>query len=340
MCEGKRSLFPVWAVTYDGNVPAVWPTKLLRDHMPSPTPDPSPRRRASQTGSRPPAPRLRDGETHDESWELVASWYDSLATDQGTDYHQKVVIPGVLRLLQTQPDEKVLDLACGQGAVARALHAGGAHVTGVDLSPELIKHARQRSPRGIGYLVGDARSLPDLPDCGFDAAICVLAIQNIDPMGPVFAEAARVLRPGGRLVVVLMHPAFRIPRQSGWRWNEDNKLMVREVNRYLSPLKIPIDVRPFRSPGKQLIWTYHRPLQEYVNGLAAAGFWMAAMEEWPSHRESRLGPRARGENRARAEIPLFLALRAVRADVALPRVARERAVPAVGDSRRKKGEDR
>ncbi len=288
-------------------------------------------------GRQAPPPRRQGGQAQDESWEAVASWYDSLATDQGTEYHQSVIIPGVMRLLGIQPDEKVLDLACGQGAVARALHAAGARVTGIDLSPQLVNLARQRSPRGITYLVGDARSLPDLPTGAFDAAICVLALQNIDPVGPVFAEAARLLRPGGRLVSVFLHPAFRIPRQSGWRWNEENKLMVREVNRYLSPLKIPIDVRPFRSPGKQVTWTYHRPLQEYVNGLAGAGLLTDALEEWPSHRESQPGARARAENRARDEFPLFLALRTVRVEMPQARLFAQEPARSAPPAPKKKG---
>jgi SAM-dependent methyltransferase len=247
----------------------------------------------------------------------------------------------VLRLLALRKGETVLDLACGQGAVSRALHRAGAQVTGVDLSPRLIELARQRSPQAVRYLVGDVRRLDQLADASFDAATCVLAAQNLDPLEPMLAEAARLLRPsveglrggkspqppfakggkggflspGGRLVLVVTHPAFRIPRQSGWRWDESRKLMFREEARYLTPLKIPIDMRPFQTPGQQMTWTYHRPMQDYVNGLAAAGLWTNALEEWPSHKVSQPGPASRGENRAREEFPLFLALRAVKVGV-------------------------
>jgi len=71
-------------------------------------------------------------------------------------------------------------------------------------------------------------------------------------------------------------------------------------------------MRPFKLPDQQVTWTYHRPIQAYVNGLAEAGLWTNALEEWPSPRVSQPGPTARAENRARAEFPLFLALRAVR----------------------------
>jgi len=206
----------------------------------------------------------------------------------------------------------VLDLACGQGALSLALHQVGAHVLGVDLSQALIAKARQRALRGMRFLVGDARDLGGIEGNTFDAAVCVLSAQNIDPIAPVFAECGRLLRKGGRVVFVVPHPAFRIPRQSSWQWDEPRKLLYREVDRYLEPLKVPIDMRPFRSRGKQVTWTYHRPISAYVNGLAESGLFTNALEEWISHKTSQPGPKAVAENRARVEFPLFLAIRAFR----------------------------
>ncbi len=246
------------------------------------------------------------------SWEHVADWYEALTGERGTEFHQALVIPGVLRLLALRPGERVLDLACGQGAVALALHRAGAQVTGVDLSPRLVDLARRRSPAAIRYLAGDVRRLAMPGNASFDALVFVLAAQNMDPIAPVFAECARLLRPGGRLVLVTAHPAFRIPRQSAWRWDEERKLLSRSMDLYLSEMKIPIDMRPFKEPGRAVTWTYHRPIGAYVNSLAQSGLWTDALEEWPSHRTSQPGPRAKAENRARAEFPLFLAIRAVR----------------------------
>ena len=160
--------------------------------------------------------------------------------------------------------------------------------------------------------MGDARHLNTLADREFDAIVSVLALQNMDPIGPVFAECARLLRPGGRLVLVITHPAFRIPRHSRWRLDEERKLLLREADGYLTPMSIPIDMRPFKRPGRKVTTTYHRPLETYVNGLSQVGLWVNALEEWPSHKTSQPGPHARAENRARAEFPLFLALRATR----------------------------
>jgi len=255
----------------------------------------------------PAAPPPKD----DTSWDEVASWYDALVGEKGSSYHRDIVIPGALRLLDPRPKESVLDLACGQGVFCRALHKLGVAVTGVDASERLISLARSRSSPAIRYEVADARRMAALPVQGFDAVACLLALENMDTVTPVFAECARVLRPGGRLVLVIMHPCFRIPRQSGWGWDEGRHLQYRRVDSYLSDMKVPIQVHPGSDPG-QVTWTFHRPLAAYVRALAGAGLLVQALEEWPSTRVSLPGPRAQAENRARDEIPMFLALKAVR----------------------------
>ena len=68
-------------------------------------------------------------------------------------------------------------------------------------------------------------------------------------------------------------------------------------------------------PGQktgQYTWTFHRPLQAYIKSLASAGLLIDALEEWASHKVSTSGPRAASENVARREIPMFLAIRAIK----------------------------
>ena len=65
--------------------------------------------------------------------------------------------------------------------------------------------------------------------------------------------------------------------------------------------------------GKDYTWTFHKPIEAYVKSLRNAGLLIDAIEEWPSHKTSTSGPRAPAENTARKEIPLFLAIRALKA---------------------------
>ena len=244
-------------------------------------------------------------------WGEVADWYDQLVGESGSEYHREVVLPGVLRLLAMQKGEKAIDIACGQGVLCRILHERGVESTGVDAARELIAVARERGPAEIRYDVADARELNFLPPDHFAAAACVLAVQNIDPLQPVFRGVARLLKPGGRLVIVMMHPAFRGPKEASWGWDESKKVQYRRVDRYLMPRKTPIATHPGKSPG-MYTWTFHKPIESYVKSLRTAGLLIDAMEEWPSHKISTSGPRASAENTARKEIPMFLAIRALK----------------------------
>jgi SAM-dependent methyltransferase len=274
---------------------------------------PKPRRRPDSParptrpagGSAPDAPP-----TH---WGRVAEWYDELVGDEGSEFHRQVIHPGLLRLLRPAAGERILDVACGQGVLCRLLHEKGARPTGVDAAARLLQSARERSDPSITYLLGDARQLPEvrgLAAGAFDAAASVLAIQNIDPVEPVFEGVSWSLRPGGRFVLVMMHPAFRGPKATSWGW-EGHEVQYRRVDRYLLPRKEPIVSHPGRS-SSGYTWTFHRPLQSYVRALGRAGLLIDAMEEWPSHKTSGPGPRAKAENVARREIPMFMAIRAVK----------------------------
>jgi ubiquinone/menaquinone biosynthesis C-methylase UbiE len=248
----------------------------------------------------------------------VAEWYDRLVGDEGSEFHREVVHPGVLRLLAIQPGEAVLDVACGQGVLCRLLHGKGAKVTGVDAAPELIRAARARGPEAIRYHVRDARELSFLPEASFAAAACVLAIQNIQPIQPVFEGVGRTLRQLGRFVLAMMHPAFRSPKETRWGWDEAEGVQFRRVDRYLLPRKSPIVTHPGITPDVYT-WTFHRPIGAYVKAMRNAGLLVDTLEEWPSHKTSEPGPRAAAENTARKEIPMFMALRGVKmADAGMP----------------------
>jgi SAM-dependent methyltransferase len=260
-------------------------------------------------------------------WSDVSTWYDGLVGDEGSEYQKAVVHPGVLRLLGDVKDRRILDVACGQGVLCRLLQQRGAHVTGIDAARPLIESARDRDgqrPPGAPpatFVCVEAQRLDEvkpLEGVTFDAATCVLAIQNIHPIGPVFQAVARKLKPGGSFVLAMMHPAFRGAKESHWEWTDDRSVQFRRVDRYLTPRKSPI----VASPGKlkregdtTYTWTFHKPIEAYVQAAVKAGLLIDALEEWASHKLSEPGAKhAAAENTARKEIPLFLALRCVKVE--------------------------
>ncbi len=259
-------------------------------------------------------------------WNHVADWYDDLIEDRVSDHHEQVLIPGALRLLNLAPGQRVLDVACGQGAFCRRLAGMGVHAVGVDAAERLVEFARaaaskERASASAEFHVGDARALTDLGLNHFDHATCIMALMNIEPLVPVFEGVARALKPGGSMVSILLHPAFRQPGQTSWGWageksgGKSGHVQYRRVDRYLGPSQQAIVMNPGAvSSGKPAVTTltFHRPMQAYIQAIAAAGMVVDALEEWPSGRISEPGPRAEAENAARREIPMFLAIRARR----------------------------
>jgi ubiquinone/menaquinone biosynthesis C-methylase UbiE len=273
---------------------------------------PHPKRKERPVSPKPHAPAPpRQPLKQTTDWHGVHEWYDRLVGDAGSEYHQHVVIPGVLRLLAPKPKDAMIDVACGQGVLCRALHERGVEITGVDAAANLIRAARERGPGSIHYHVGDARDLSPFPESHFDAAACVLAIQNINPIQPVFEGVARVLKPWGKFVIAMMHPAFRGPKETSWGWDQSSNVQFRRIDRYLLPRKTPIATHPGSAPDVYT-WSFHKPIEAYVKALRNAGLLVDALEEWPSHKTSEPGPRAAAENAARKEVPMFLALRGVK----------------------------
>ncbi|MBS0616067.1 MAG: methyltransferase domain-containing protein [Verrucomicrobia bacterium] len=237
------------------------------------------------------------------SWESSHSWYDRVVGEKGHYYHQSVIIPGIIRLLDLKPGDKLLDVACGQGILARSLPKGVDYV-GIDASPSLITAAQQKSKQT--FLVADATKPFPLEKESFSAAAIILALQNIERGDLTLEHIALHMKKNGRLLLVLSHPCFRIPRQSSWGIDEAKKLQYRRIDRYLTPLAIPIQTHPGQKDSVQTT-TFHQPLSTYTEWLYKAGFAITKIEEWVSDKKST-GAAARMENRAREEFPLFLAL--------------------------------
>jgi SAM-dependent methyltransferase len=277
------------------------------ENAPEPGPRPPGPRNMTVHGGRPPAAAAPT------AWERQAGWYDQHQGKDGDDFYQVLILPAVLRQLQAAPGRRVLDVGCGQGVLGRALGELQVPSLGIDASPSLVEAAKRRAGRLEEYRLGDARDLgPVLAGERFAAATAVLCLQDLDPLEPVFAGVAAALESGGRLVMVLTHPCFRIPKRSGWGWDERDNLQFRRVEAYQSPLRLPIVTHPGQPADGASTSSFHRPIAAYLNALGGAGFGVVACEELCSHRRGTRGVRWQAEDRAAKEIPQFMVLTAVR----------------------------
>jgi ubiquinone/menaquinone biosynthesis C-methylase UbiE len=247
---------------------------------------------------------------NETSWDKVSGWYSDLLKDDDT-YQAKVILPNLLRLLNLQKSEKVLDLACGSGYFSKEF-AKTAKVVGVDISRGLVEIARKNVPNG-NFFVSSADKLDFLSDKSMSKIVIVLAIQNMENPHLVFKECSRVLKPGGSLHLVLNHPTFRIPKKSSWGWDPSTSsgIQYRRIDAYLSESKEKIQMHPGSTPNVHT-YSFHRPLQYFFKTLGNQNFYVNRLEEWSSNRKSQEGPRAKAENVARKEIPLFMYLEAIK----------------------------
>jgi SAM-dependent methyltransferase len=259
------------------------------------------------------AKRHHTKKARSRSWDPVATWYTGWVGAEGSEHHRRTAIPALLELLQPQPGEHVLDLGCGPGVLAPHIARAGARYTGVDTSGKLITFARRHHAAHGRFLIADATQpelLEQIHAGSFDAVTFLLSIQDIEPLDGVMRNAAAALRNGGRAVLLMTHPCFRVPRQSGWGWDEQRRLQYRRVDRYLTPLAVPM--KQYRSGGRGATRSHHRPLERYVDTLSKHALLVDQLREVPTHRSAFGGSRARAERLANQEIPLFLALRAIK----------------------------
>lgn len=254
--------------------------------------------------------KYNDRKTEKTSWEPVAKQYGKKVQEEGS-FQTEVVFPGALRLLSPRKDRQYLDIACGEGTFSNMIAKVGAKVIGFDISSSLIKDAERKNILGATFRVANAKDFARyFEPKSFDGAVCILALQNINDLAATIGDTGKVLKSGSPFVIVLNHPMFRIPKQTAWGWDMDRILEYRRVDSYMSENEIPITANPGRGLQSAVTFSYHRPLQQYMIELAKSGFVIDNIEEWISNRESDFGPRAKAENRARKEIPMFMAIRA------------------------------
>jgi len=167
----------------------------------------------------------------------MAAWWDEKQGEDGDRWHRLLIEPSLERVIGEVNGLHVLEVACGNGRLARRLARRGASVIAVDASGAMILHAREReaeTPTGTEYRVADAALLDALADGSFDLAVAGMALMDIADAEGALREVGRVLRVGGRLVASMIHPCFDT--------GEENSCWVAE--------RYPYETRVFRKVGR------------------------------------------------------------------------------------------
>jgi SAM-dependent methyltransferase len=202
-------------------------------------------------------------------WEQHAGWWQREFSGGADPEYEEQILPLIARHLRGA--RRVLDIGCGEGQVARRIAALGAEVVGVDPTPSQVSVARARAG-GPCYARARGEALP----CGsgaFDAVVLCLALEHIDAFEAAICEAARVIEPGGRFVLLLCHPLLQAPG-SGWVDDQIVGEHYWRVRAYLGDDTVVDNV----APGVDLLFI-HRPLSRYVHAMGEAGLLIDDMEE-------------------------------------------------------------
>jgi 2-polyprenyl-3-methyl-5-hydroxy-6-metoxy-1,4-benzoquinol methylase len=233
----------------------------------------------------------RANEQTREAWNENADFWDE-RMGEGNDFVEVLTWPAIERLLELQPGERVLDIACGNGLTSRRLAAMGVEVVAFDFAEELIAHAQRRTEDarsaarggGITYHVLDATdeaALLGLGEGGFDAALCNMALFDMAEIGPLMGALAQLLRPGGRFVFSVVHPCFNNSTMAHMAEMEDRAgdlVTVYSVKIY--GYMTPTAARGAAIAGQPKPHIYfHRPLQELLGAGFRAGFYLDGLEE-------------------------------------------------------------
>jgi SAM-dependent methyltransferase len=208
----------------------------------------------------------------EDLWEQQAGWWQAGFTAGADPEYEEQILP--LAAEELAGADRVLDVGCGEGQVARLAAAGGARtVVGVDPTWAQVVVARDRDG-GPAYARSDAAALP-LRTGAFDAVVACLVFEHIRAVDDAIAEVARVLRPGGWFCFFLNHPLLQTPNSG---WIDDQVLDPPEQYWRIGPYLVEDETIEQVEAGV-FIPFIHRPLSRYVNALAGNGLLIERMEE-------------------------------------------------------------
>ena len=210
------------------------------------------------------------------AYERNADFWVRIIRGDHDRYRTELTNSAILESLGPVNSLRILDAGCGEGYLSRELASRGASVLGVDSSHNLIDAARSLAPPGADSAAFEVQDVTDLhlDSDSFDLVVCNHLMNDLpDPTGPI-RELSRVLKPGGRVAVLMLHPCFYGDRAS----RSDNEHTGPGVA-YFSPRTITqkFNVNGLISPAE--VTSYHRPLEFYIGSFRDANLWITNLQE-------------------------------------------------------------
>lgn len=215
-------------------------------------------------------------ETIPSRWDTNASFWVRIIREHRDKYRNELTDPAMLDAIGPPAGSAVLDAGCGEGYLSRILARSGAIVTGVDSSTKLIEAARTQNLTDklpISFDIANADELP-YQDNMFDLVVCNHLINDLHDPGKAISEFARILRSGGRLIILMLHPCFY--NKHAERDQTTNRLIAVS---YFETRNVEqtFEVDGLTSPVANTAW--FRPLEFYTEELRRSGFAITSLTE-------------------------------------------------------------
>jgi ubiquinone/menaquinone biosynthesis C-methylase UbiE len=195
----------------------------------------------------------------DGGWSASASAWLKFQ-DDGADVARTKLLDGImLRLAGDVAGKRILDVGCGEGRFMRMLAQRGARAVGIDPTLELVAAARDR---GSGPVLRASGETIPLATSSIDLAVSYITLVDIPDFRAAIEEMARVLRPGGQLLVANL--SF-VTASEGWSRDERGKRLYHRVDRYVTEWS-----REYEWNGISIV-NHHRPLAAYMRAYLDHG---------------------------------------------------------------------
>lgn len=194
----------------------------------------------------------------EKEWKRNANFWIKIIRENLDLFRLVVTNKAILEPLKGEKNLRILDAGCGEGYLCRVLAKKRHQVFGIDFCPEFIKTARElerKKPLGIKYFLGDFRKT-NFPPSSFDIIVSHQTINEIENPEKAFKEFYRILKKGGRLILLFLHPCFEINPKKYFQ-----KIKVKKSYYLVSGIKSPSSY-----------FYLYLPLSEWTRLLAKAGF--------------------------------------------------------------------
>ena len=226
-----------------------------------------------------------DRSLHDDvrsAWDALAAYWDE-RMEAGATWQRHLIQPSVEQLLRVERGDRILEIACGNGAFARRMAEAGGHVLATDFSERMLERARSHGG-DVEYRSADATNEEALLALGepasFDAIVSNMAIMDMESIEPMAAASSQLLKPGGRFVFSTLHPAFNsgdvrpmVELDLDAGVTEIYSVKVSSYGRSFSSKGVAIRGQPVEQ------WYFHRPLSMILQPFFEHGFALDGLEE-------------------------------------------------------------